>query len=141
MSEREEKRYFLVNQDVERYLSLTDPSRHSDLINLALQNLMMDAAVIDLGEGNDPVAYWSLLEREKAAVCRQLAGRYGEPRCDQELWSLVADSSKFDLWVISSKYLTLHRLRHARPFRMPPGWRATTGTKPRATTKTIRQSK
>ena len=135
MSDGEGKHFFLVNQDVERFLALSDPSKHSDLINFAIQMFMIDSAVIDLGEGNDPVTYWSLLEREKAAICRQLAGRYGEPKYDHELWSLADDSSERDFWVISAKYLAPHRLKYGRPFRMPPGWRVTTGTKPRASSK------
>lgn len=129
---------FIPDVDVDLYLSIIDPSKHSDFINLAIENSMINTAVIDLAEGKEPVDFWSLLYREKVAICRLFSGRYGEPPYDEKLWNLLAATSVKDFYVIAAKYLTLHRLVYNQPFRMPQGWRETTRTKPKADKKPSR---
>lgn len=115
MTETKDLCTFEPNAESDLYLSLIEPAWRSTIINKALSSFLSAQALIDIGDGNGVVSFWRKLDRRRF-------GAEGTPeeKADPELWDVITKSEPWDLFQFAAKYLTLHQLKHGRP------WQAST---------------
>jgi hypothetical protein len=100
------------------YLSLIEPSWRRTVINKALSQYLSQQAMIDIADGKGVVSFWRKLDSDKKAEVLRRLGIEGEQseKADPELWKIVIATEPSDFFVMVAKYLTLHQIKHGRPW-------------------------
>ncbi|MBA4027079.1 MAG: hypothetical protein C0473_02440 [Cyanobacteria bacterium DS3.002] len=100
------------------YLSLVEPSWRGTVINKALSQYLSQQAMIDIADGKGVVSFWRKLDSDKKSEVLRRLGKEGEQseRADPQLWKIVTATEPSDFFVMAAKYLTLHQLKHGRPW-------------------------
>lgn len=107
---------FYADTDTDLFLSFIDSGLKTKVINRALRDFMEREASIDLGDGRGPAKFCNLKEKEKAAICRQLAK--GPDKADDHLYAIVQETTTQDFFLWTAKYLALHNLKFGTPYKM-----------------------
>ncbi|MBA4027146.1 MAG: hypothetical protein C0473_02790 [Cyanobacteria bacterium DS3.002] len=100
------------------YLSRVEPSWRGTVINKALSQYLSQQAMIDIADGKGVVSFWRKLDSDKKAEVLRRLGTEGEhsEKADPELWKIVTATESSDFFVMAAKYLTLHQIKHGRPW-------------------------
>lgn len=111
---------FYAETDVDLYLSLAvSPKKKTRQINDALRLMMCAEARVDLGDGNRPVRYAELSEKQQDGVNQNLVRHdLSLPDVDDHLWEIVRETATRDNRENAARYLALHEAKFGKPFRI-----------------------